>query len=184
MTSKARCGASPRALSGRRLLSACAFMCLLWPSPGRATVAAECAPVATAGPEAEEIRRLELRGAEVNVQGWGIAEARGFFAPDFVSVGADGTVTRLDRVLGSFTDGVSRGWAGRFEILELEIRILGCAAAIVVGLAEARPLAAPAGTPSWRIRFLNVWRRENGRWLYAANQFARVGAPPPATGGQ
>lgn len=130
------------------------------------------------GREVEAVRRLELRGAEVNVDGWRIEEAQSFFASDFVSIAPDGSVTRLDRVLSGFVDGASAGWARSFDIVDLDVRLYDCRAAIVVGLAEVRPLAAPADAAPWRIRFLNVWRKEGDRWLYSANQFARVtGAP-------
>lgn len=145
--------------------------------PAGLAAAADCPASTTGGPEVEAVRALEQRGARVNVEGWTIDQARAFFAPEFRSIGPDGAVTPLDRILASFVDGRSRGWASRFDLVELDIRVHGCTAAIVVGLAEVRPLAAPADAPPWRIRFLNVWRRESGQWLYAANQYARVTPP-------
>jgi hypothetical protein len=131
-----------------------------------------CAPI-TAGPAVEEVRRLELRGGAVNVEGWTIEEARAFFAPEWVSVQPDGSVTNVETVLGAFVDGRSRGWASSFTVVELDIRV-ACDGAVVVGLAEARPLGAPESAPPVRMRFLNVWRKQDGRWLYAANQWTSV----------
>lgn len=131
-----------------------------------------CAPV-TAGPDVEEVRQQELRGGAVNIEGWTIEEARAFFAPEWVSVQPDGSVTRLETVLGGFVEGRSRAWASSFTLVELDIRV-ACDSAIVIGLAEARPLGAPQSSPPVRMRFMNVWRRQDGRWLYAANQWTSV----------
>jgi hypothetical protein len=145
------------------LLTACAS------SPPPPLDARMCAPI-TAGPDVEEVRQRELRGAAVNVEGWAIAEARGFFAPEWVSVQPDGSVTRLETVLGGFLEGRSRAWASSFTLTELDIRV-ACDSAVVIGLAEARPLGAPQSSPPVRMRFINVWRKQDGRWLYAANQW-------------
>lgn len=136
--------------------------------------AASCATVSTSGPEVEEIRELEHRGARSNVEGWSIEEARAFFAPEWVSVSADGTHSGVDVVLSEFVNGRSRPWAGRFEISDLDIRVY-CDVAVVVGRAAAYAIGAPAAAdrPGVRFRWLNVWRRQDGRWLYAANQFTR-----------
>lgn len=146
--------------------------------PQTASADKSCPDVATAGADVEAVRALELRGAQVNVEGWSINEARGFFAPDFVSIHPDGTVNRLDKVLAVFADGRSAGFARSFDITALEIRVYGCDAATVIGTAEVRARAAPANAPAWRVRFLNVWRRDVGRWRLAANQFARIMPDP------
>jgi hypothetical protein len=148
------------------LLAACTS------SPPPTHDALMCAPV-TAGPAVEEVRQQELRGAAVNVEGWTIEEARGFFAPEWVSVQPDGSVTRLETVLGGFVEGRSRAWASSFTLVELDIRV-ACDGAVVIGLAEARPLGAPQSSPPVRMRFMNVWRKQDGRWLYAANQWTSV----------
>lgn len=149
--------------------------------PGQAAVTssqARCPHTATTGPEVEAIRTLELRGARVNVEGWSIEEARGFLAPDFVSIRPDGSVTRLDKVLAAFPDGRNAGFARSFDIAALEIRVYGCDAAIVIGTADIRARAAPPDAPAWRVRFLNMWRRDAGRWRLTANQFARIPPDP------
>ncbi len=120
----------------------------------------------------EEVRRLELRGARVNTEGWSLEEARAFFAPTFVSVGPDGNVAGLDSVLTGFAGGRLKPWAKRFDLVELDIRVYG-AVAIVIGLAEAEWIGAPDGTKPIRFRFLNVWRKVGGRWLYSEQQFTR-----------
>ncbi len=139
---------------------------------------ARCPHAATAGPAVEAIRALELRGARANVDGWSIEEARSFFAPDFVSIQPDGSVTRLDKVLTAFADGRNAGFARSFDITELEIRVYGCNAAIVIGAADIRARAAPPDAPAWRVRFLNIWRRDGERWRLTANQFARIPPDP------
>lgn len=132
-----------------------------------------CCQGETADPaDVEELRRLELRGARTNVEGWNLNEAKAFFAPKWVSVGPDGKIAGVDSVFESFVDGRSRPWATRFELVELDIRVYG-AAAVVIGLAEAEGIGAPAGTKPTRFRYLNVWRKVNGRWLYSEQQFTR-----------
>jgi hypothetical protein len=160
---------------GYRLSVAAAFILLSAAcanSPPLTHDAPMCAPI-TAGPAVEEVRQVELRGGAVNVEGWGIEEARAFFAPEWVSVQPDGSVTTLETVLGAFVEGRSRGWASSFTLVELDIRV-ACDSAVVIGLAEARPLGAPQSSPPVRMRFLNVWRKQDGRWLYAANQWTPV----------
>lgn len=120
----------------------------------------------------DEIRALEQRGARANVEGWSEAEARGFFADDWVSVSPDGKVNGLDTVWSGFRDGQSQPWAGRFDLLELDIRP-GCDVTVVIGLAEAARVGAPDGEKPTRFRYLNVWRRTGQRWRYAASQFTR-----------
>ena len=154
----------------------------VWMPPCRAEPAGEpgadpsCSALATQGAEVETIRRLELRGGRVNVEGWGIGEARLFFAPDFVSVQPDGSTVGLDTLLSRFVDGRSPGWARSFEVTELDIRVFDCRTAVVVGTAEWRALAAPEGAPATRVRFLNVWRKADRRWQYWANQYTRLTA--------
>ena len=133
-----------------------------------------CPSMQTSGPEVEAIRRLEERGAQSNVDGWSLEEARGFFAPEWISVGPDGNDANLAAVLEGFESGRSRPWAGRFDILDLDIRVY-CDTAVVVGRAAAYRIGAsePGETPAVRFRWLNVWRKQDGRWLYVANQFAR-----------
>jgi ketosteroid isomerase-like protein len=128
--------------------------------------------VATTGADVDAVRRLEARGAAVNVEGWDIEEARGFFAPEWASVQPDGSVLRLDSVFAGFQDGRSRPWAQSFTHTELDVRV-ACDSAVVIGLAEVRPRGAPEGVVV-RTRFLNVWRKQDGRWLYAANQYVRL----------
>ncbi len=141
-------------------------------SAGEAAVAKDC-PATAEGPDAEEIRRLEERGARANVEGWSIEEARAFFAPEWASVQPNGETSDLDAVLAGFKDGKSVPWAARFELPELDIRVY-CDAAVVIGRGQAWAPGAPAGAaPAVKFRFLNVWRKEGGRWLYAANQFVR-----------
>lgn len=96
---------------GYRLSLAAVFMLLSAAcanSPPPRHDALMCAPI-TAGPDVEEVQRLELRGGAVNVEGWTIEEARAFFAPEWVSVQPDGSVTRLETVLSNFVEGRSRG---------------------------------------------------------------------------
>lgn len=133
-----------------------------------------CPTMQTSGGDVEEIRRLEQRGAQSNVEGWSIEEARGFFAPEWISVGPDGSVGTVAEVLSGFENGRSRPWAGRFDILELDIRV-HCDSAVVVGKAAAFRIGAsgPDDKPAVHFRWLNVWRKHDGRWLNSANQFAR-----------
>lgn len=143
-------------------------------SGGGTATTQSCPVMITSGPEAAEIGRLEERGARANVEGWSIEEARAFFAPEWVSVQPTGAVSDLDAVLSSFPNGQSVPWAGRFDLTNLDIRVY-CDMAVVIGQAEAwRPGATAEGSaPAVRFRFLNVWRKVDGRWLYAANQFTR-----------
>jgi hypothetical protein len=116
---------------------------------------------------------MEIRGAASNVEGWGIDEAWAFFAPEWVSVQPDGSMIGLDAVFEQFSDGRSRPWAGRFDLPELDIRVY-CDSAVVVGLGRAwAPGAAPDAPPAVRFRFVNVWRKSDGRWVYVANQYTR-----------
>lgn len=131
-----------------------------------------CPGFTAIGVDAEEIRRLELRGAATNVEGWSIEEARDFFAPEWMSVQPDGSVMGLDAVFARFQDGRSQPWAGRFDLTELDIRVY-CDTAIVVGLAEARAPGSSETSPALRFRYLNVWRKHEGRWLYAGQQYTR-----------
>lgn len=148
---------------------------------GRAAPAPACPEVATTGADVEAVRARELRGARANVDGWALAEARSFFAPEYFSIQMDGSIRRLDAVFAGFTDGRSPGWARRFELADLQIHVYRCATAVVTGLIEASASAAPADAPPWRVRYLNVWRRHGDQWVSAANQFVRVtGAPVPA----
>ena len=133
---------------------------------------AACSSFTATGPDAEEVRRLELRGAATNVEGWTIEEARAFFAPEWFSVQPDGSVTQLDAVLATFQDGHSRPRAGRFDLVELDVRVY-CDMALVVGLAEARAPGGSETSPVLRFRYLNVWRKHDGRWLYAGQQHTR-----------
>ena len=152
------------------LLGACAT------APGEAATppVPSCNTATTTGEDVDAVRRLEERGARTNVEGWGIEEARQFFAPTWVSVGPDGTVKGVDTVYGAFVDGRSRPWATRFDLIELDIRVY-CGTAIVIGLAEAR-----GSTPEQiaRFRYLNVWRKVDGRWLYSEQQFTRLAGAP------
>lgn len=133
-----------------------------------------CPSMSTSGPDVEEIRRLEQRGAQSNVDGWSLEEARGFFAPEWISVGPDGTDGAIATVLDGFENGRSQPWAGRFDILDLDIRVY-CDVAVVVGRAAAYRIGAsgPEDSPAVHFRWLNVWRKQDGRWVYAANQFTR-----------
>ena len=133
---------------------------------------ATCPGFTATGADANEVRRLELRGAATNVEGWTIEEARTFFAPEWMSVQPDGSVMQLDAVFARFQDGRSPPWAGRFDLVELDIRVY-CDMAIVVGLAEARAPGGSETSPALRFRYLNIWRKHEGRWLYAGQQYTR-----------
>jgi ketosteroid isomerase-like protein len=115
---------------------------------------------------------LEQRGAATNVEGWTNEEARSFFAPEWFSVQPDGSVMRLDAVFARFQEGRSQPWARRFDLTELDIRVY-CDTAIVVGLAEARARGGSETSPALHFRYLNVWRKHEGRWLYAGQQSTR-----------
>lgn len=146
--------------------------CATAPTPPPSAQTETCAPVIS-GAEVDEIRRLERVGAASNVEGWGLDDARAFFAPEWTSVQPNGSVMRLDAVLSQFPNGRSQPWASRFELPELDVRVY-CDVAVVVGVGEAwAPDAAANATPAVRFRFTNVWRKQDGRWLYAANQFTR-----------
>jgi ketosteroid isomerase-like protein len=134
--------------------------------------APRCSGFTSTGVDAEEIRRLEQLGAQSNVDGWSIGDARAFFAAEWITVGPDGAVAGVEVVFAQFTDGRSTPWAGRFELVELDVRVY-CDMAVVIGLGEATPKNAPADFKPVRFRYTNVWRRDGERWLYAANQFTR-----------
>jgi hypothetical protein len=85
-------------------------------------------------------------------------------------------VQTFDTILASFVDGRSRPWAQSFDLIELDIRVFNCNSAMVVGLAEVRPIGLPADAAPLRLRFLNVWRRTDDGWVYAANQWTRATA--------
>lgn len=132
--------------------------------------AAQCDVATSTGVDADEVRRLEARGAQANVEGWSREEARAFFAPSWVSVGPDGAVRGVDQVFATFVDGRSRPWATSFELIELDVRVY-CDMAVVIGVAEARG-SAPEQTA--RFRYLNIWRKVDGRWLYSEQQYVRL----------
>lgn len=154
------------------LAAACAAaMLVLTPAPARAEEGPTCTEV-TAGSEVDEIRRLELRGAAINVEGWTWEEAQSFFAPEWLSVQPDGSDARLDGYYSRFRDGRIAGWAESFELPELDIRVY-CGAAIVVGRGEIRPRGATDPSQTIRVRYLNVWRKQDGRWVFAAQQYTQ-----------
>lgn len=140
----------------------------------RADDSADCPTITSSGPDADEIRRLEERGARANVEGWSIEEARAFFAPEWLSVQPNGTDVSLESVFSTFPNGRSVPWAGRFDLTDLDVRVY-CNTAIVIGRAEAYPPGATAADtePAVRFRYLNVWRKVDGQWLYAAQQYTR-----------
>lgn len=152
------------------LLSACATQPPAPPAP-----AVTCPAGATSGADVEEVRRLELRGAEINVTGWTIEEARAFFAPEWFSVQLDGSRVEADAVLGRFQNGRFPGWAESFEISNLDIRVFCGATAVAIGDAEIRPRAAPDQV--MRFRYMNVWRKAPEGWLYAEQLFYTPPAP-------
>lgn len=139
-----------------------------------ATHTSQCAQAVTSDRDADEIRRLELRGARVNVEGWTLEEAHDFFASDWVSVQPNGTVMKLDGVWAGFKEGRSMPWAGRFDVTELEVRVY-CDTAIAIGKADVYRIGDTGSDakPAMHLRWLNVWRKVGNLWLYAANQFAR-----------
>lgn len=134
-----------------------------------------CAEHADVGADVEAVRALELRGAAINVEGWSEAEARAFFAPEWFSVQLDGSRVDLATVLARFQDGRMPGWARRFDLPRLDIRIY-CDMAIAVGDAEIEPRNMPADAEPMRFRYMNIWRRAEGGWLYTAQLFY-----PPST---
>lgn len=133
-----------------------------------------CLAMTTSGPDADELARLEERGARANVEGWSVEEARAFFAPEWTSVQPNGTNTNLDAVLNTFQNGRSIPWAGRFDITNLDIRVY-CDTAVVIGSADAYRIGASGdgAQPAVHFRWLNVWRKVNGHWVYAANEYTR-----------
>lgn len=139
-----------------------------------ARLQASCPSMSTSGTDAEEIRRLEMRGARSNVEGWSLQEAQAFFAPEWISVSPDGTASDLTAVLAGFENDRSRPWAGRFDILDLDIRVY-CDIAVVVGKAAAYRIGASGSEdlPAVHFRWLNFWRKLDDRWINVANQFAR-----------
>jgi hypothetical protein len=130
-----------------------------------------CEPVTT-GADVDAVKALEKRGADTNVDGWTLDEAKAFFAPEWVSVQMDGSVMKVDKVFEGFRNGRSQPWAQSFKLVELDVRIY-CDTAVVIGLAEAQAKGPPDKAPKGRFRFLNVWRKQDGAWLYAANQLQR-----------
>jgi Domain of unknown function (DUF4440) len=146
--------------------------------PPASTPAPACLGVAREGADVEAVRQMEQRGARMNIDGWDFADSREFFASDFVSIQPGGGVSDLAAVMSTFSNGRSPGWARRFDLTELDVRIFNCEFALVIGTAEAHPLAAAADAPPWRVRFLNVWRKEGGRWRYWANQFTTIVSAP------
>ena len=148
-----------------------AGVCTARPVSAQPAVAPASCPVVTRGADVEAVRILEQRGAAVNVSGWTIEEARSFFAPEWVSLQPDGSTTKLDTVLSGFKNGRSVAWARSFVLDELDIRVF-CDTAVVIGIARARPLGAPEARVI-HLRYVNLWRRRDGRWVYTANQFVR-----------
>jgi len=141
-------------------------------SSAPSTRAKACSKLVTSGSDADEVRRLELRGAASNVDGWSIEEARAFFAPEWVSVQPDGSQVGLDKVFSSFENGRSRPWAARFALTELDIRVY-CDMAIVIGTAEASAKGDKQPPRTVHFRYLNIWRKSGAGWLYAAQQYTR-----------
>lgn len=131
-----------------------------------------CSRVATSGFDVDAVKRLELRGAASNVDGWTIEEARSFFAPEWVSVQPDGTQVGLDKVLSSFENGRNHPWADRFDLTELDIRVY-CDMAVVVGTAQVSAKGDKQPLRTIHFRYLNIWRKSGAGWLYAANQYTR-----------
>ncbi len=174
-----RTPAMPRHPVPLLLITAFATMPLA-PCRAETPQAAPCAGIATDGPEVEAVRQLELRGARMNVDGWDLSDSRDFFAADFVGVQPGGGVTGLETIMRTFVNGRSPAWARRFDLTALDIRVFDCATAVVIGTAEAQPLSAAADAPAWHVRFLNVWRKQGGRWRYWANQFTPIAPGPGA----
>jgi len=131
-----------------------------------------CTKIATSGPDVDDVKRLELRGAASNVDGWTIEEARAFFAPEWVSVQPDGSQVGLDKVFSSFENGHSSPWAARFDLTALDIRVY-CDMAIVIGTAEASAKGDKQPPRTIHFRYVNIWRKSAAGWLYTAQQYTR-----------
>lgn len=133
---------------------------------------AGCGDYATAGPAADEIRKLELDGAATNIKGQTLAEAEQMFAPGYVSVGQNGAITTREGILKNYPGGKMEPWATRFEVKDLDVKVY-CDMATAIGLAEALWKGAKADAKPLHFRWLNVWTRSNGKWRISATQFTR-----------
>jgi hypothetical protein len=131
-----------------------------------------CLDIATSGADVDAVRAAEHHVARVTTDAWTLAEVAQVFAPEFQSVQPNGAVHGIDQVLGEFVNGRTSPWAARYEIVELDIRVFGCATASATGVAEVQPRSGPA----MRWRFTDAWRKQNGAWLYARNQYVAI--PP------
>lgn len=133
---------------------------------------AVCDGYETAGPAVEEIRRLEQAGAASNVTGLALEDAERLFAPGYVSVAPDGSVSQRDKVMTAFAGGRSVPWAQRFDVTELDVKVY-CDAAIAVGLSEVEAKTSTGEIRNAHFRWLNVWTRSAQGWRLSATQFAR-----------
>jgi len=137
---------------------------------------AGCVMPVSSGPVADEIRVLEEAGAASNVTGLSVEGAQRMFWPDYLAVAQDGTVSTRESILRTWNP---TPWASRFDIQELDIKVY-CDMALVIGLSEAEPRGAPAGTKPTQFRWLNVWTQGNGEWRLSATQFTRLRPSAPA----
>lgn len=133
---------------------------------------ASCENYETAGPAAEDIRRLEQEGAASNVTGLALEDAERLFASGYVSIAPDGSVSRRETVMKAFASGRSAPWAQRFDVTELDVQVY-CDAAIAVGLSEAEAKTSAGESRTLHFRWLNVWTRSADGWRLSATQFAR-----------
>jgi Domain of unknown function (DUF4440) len=131
-----------------------------------------CAESAAARSAVEEIRVLELKGAQSNVVGEDRAEAEKMFGIGFISVDSVGIVRTREQVLQNYSSGKSSPWAKSFDVKKLDIRI-DCRTAVTIGMAEALWVGAPDGSKPLNFGWLNVWIRSGKEWRLAATKFTK-----------
>lgn len=129
-----------------------------------------CEALKASGLVVDRIRTFEQAGAASNVSGMTLEAAQSMFAPEYVAVGQDGSIKSRNDALQMFESRRSAGWAEKFEIIELDIKVY-CDMATVVGFSEALWKGAPPTAKPLHFRWLNVWKRANKDWQLIASQF-------------
>jgi hypothetical protein len=120
----------------------------------------------------EEALMLERKRADAMVQG-DIATLAGLLADDLSYTHSDGRTDTKESFLGLVAAPALRYLGIDYSNQE----VIDCGEAVVIrGMARMNLLRDPGGRQDYRVLFLDVWARRDGRWQTVAWQATRVPA--------